>query len=53
MTLKQEKFVLARIHFYEERITALETRIQELAGCSVPGSGDLGRVDDKKPDNKD
>lgn len=53
MTLKQEKFVLARIHFYEQRITALETRIQELGGCPVPGSLDPDRVDDKKPDNKD
>jgi len=53
MTLKQEKFVLARIHFYDERITALESRIQELGGCPVPLPIGSDTAADKKPDNKD
>lgn len=53
MTVKQEKFVLARIHFYDERITALEARIQELCGYSVPERPSEDRVDAQLPENKD
>jgi hypothetical protein len=52
MTEKQEKFVLARIAAYDERLKLLETRLQELDGCRVPGLIPVP-VDAQRPDNQD
>jgi hypothetical protein len=53
LTSKQEKFVLARIAVYDERLKALETRIQTLDGGRIPEMVSAAPVYDKRPDEQD
>lgn len=49
MSVKQEKFVLARIADYDNRLKALETRLQAEDGVGVPAVKPLIPADDKRP----
>lgn len=52
MTVKQEKFVLARIAAYDERLKILENYLQDLDGCRVSSVQPIP-ADVKNPDEQD
>lgn len=52
LTVKQEKFVLARIADYAERLKVLETHLQAVGGCRGFEGKPQIPVDDKRPDEQ-
>ena len=52
MSVKQEKFVLARIADYDNRLKALETRLQADAGGGVSARKSQIPADNERPDEQ-